>query len=350
MTVYFAGTEPDAFDSGPNDTGRVTTTNASNRDSFDPEYSRCALSAYQRSVIPTATIKEWGDGITEGWVQGRLGFNNNGNLISVGYPLFEVQDKDGKVLFDVITKAGGGGFNSVLRYSTSDTVRVEVNPQAPIHPAPGTGAHRFNTLYFKIVGSSLTLTWYLDALPVSTVTVTVAYINGKKAKTFCWGGTGHDNSSYFIWQSEMLVTSEDCRGWRVATLGPNSLGTKDEWNGNYADIDEAGVYDDADYIFTDTVNKVELFGVSNLSVSAQNMDVVAVTLSTRARRGLTGPQNIKGVIRTNGTEVETAANLGAVPPIFNPLRQAIWENNPVTGVPFTVAEVQNVELGYKSLT
>lgn len=350
MTVYFAGTEPDAFDLAPIDSHVRTAANTSAVNAYDPEYSRCAIAGEQRDIMAVATIKNWGDGIAEGWVQSRLGFNNNGNLISAGYPVVEVRDKDNKILFDVLTKTTTGGFNAVLRYSTSDTVRVEVNPQAPIHPNPGAAAFRFNTLYFKIAGTTLTLTWYLDGLPVSTVTVTVAYMSGKLAKTFAWAGASNSDSSYWFYHSEMLVTSGDCRGWRVATLGPNSLGTKDEWIGNYADIDEVGVYDDADYISTDTAARVELFGVSNLSVSAQNMDVVAVALSTRGRRGLTGPQNVKGVIRTNATEVETAGNLGNVAPVFQPLTQAIWENNPVTGVPFTVSEVQNLELGYKSVT
>lgn len=350
MTVYFAGTEPDAFDLAPFDGHVRTANNTTSVNAFDPEYSRCAISGETRAHMMVATIKNWGDGISEGWVQSRLGFTNNGDIISAGYPVVEVRDKDNKILFDVITKSASNGFNSVLRYSTSDTARVEVNPQAPIHPSPKNAAFRFNTLYFKINGTTLTLTWYLDGLPVSTVTVTVAYMSGKLAKTFAWAGSAASNSIYWIYHSEMLVTSEDCRGWRVATLGPNSLGAKDEWIGNYADIDEVGAPDDNDAISADTAAKVELFGLSNLSVSAQNMDVVAVALSARARRGLTGPQNIKGVIRTNSTEVDTASNLGNVAPIFQPLTQAIWENNPVTGVPFTVSEVQNLELGVKSAT
>nr|DAV12606.1 MAG TPA: hypothetical protein [Caudoviricetes sp.] len=350
MTVYFAGTEPDAFDLAPIDGHVRTAANTSSVNAYDPEYSRCAIAGEKRDVMVVATIKNWGDGIAEGWVQSRLGFTNSGYLITAGYPVVEVRDKDDKILFDVLTKSSDGGFNSVLRYATSDTARVEVNPQAPIHPAPGSAAFRFNTLYFKIAGTTLTLTWYLDGLPVSTVTVTVAYIGGKLAKTFAWAGSGYDSSFYWFYHSEMLVASEDCRGWRVATLGPNSLGTKDEWIGNYADIDEVGAPDDNDVISTDTAAKVELFGLSNLSVSAQNMDVVAVALSVRARRGLTGPQNIKGVVRTNSTEVDTASNMGNVAPIFQPLTQAIWENNPVTGAPFTVSEVQNLELGVKSAT
>ncbi|QHJ75225.1 hypothetical protein DELTA_32 [Brevundimonas phage vB_BsubS-Delta] len=350
MTVYFAGTEPDAFDSSPNDTTRVRTVNTAAINAFDPDYSRCGISAYQSNPIPTAVLKEWGDGITEGWVQSRLGFTNNGALISAGHPVFSVRDKDDKELFGVITKTTSAGFNAVLRYSTSDTVRVEVNPQGTLNPLPGSAASRFTTMYFKIDGTSLTLTWYLDSIPISSVTVTVAYMNGKKAKIFCWGGTGHENSSYYIYVSEMLVASEDCRGWRVATLGPNSLGTKDEWIGNYADIDEAGPYDDGDYISIDTANKVELFGLTNLSVPAQNMDVVALTFTGRGRKGLTGPQNIKAVLRTNATEVESATTFSNVYPTFNALGQKVWDVNPVTGNPWTVAEIQNLEAGFKSIT
>lgn len=341
MTIYFAGTEPEAFTSYVQDTPYMSTSGAYH----DPDYSRCALSSYENTLI-TINLSGVGSGLSEGWMQSRIGSTDA--LISSGFPVLQIADATGQILAEIITKSSGSPLPSVLRYYTAAATRVEVNPQVNIRPS-GSAAGQWVTLYWKIVGTSLTLTWYFNNVLAATVTVTVAFMSGKLVKQCSWGGTGHTSTSYRIWHSEMLVSSEDPRGYRVATITPNSLGTKDEWTGNYADIDDLGVTFDDDYIYTDAINKIESFGLTNLSAAAQNMDVVAAVVSARARRGFTGPQNIKPFIRTNSTNYE-GATYPAVPATFTNLPPVVMGVNPVTGNPWTITEIQDLEAGFKSLT
>ena len=341
MTIYFAGTEPEAFTSFIQDPDYISTTG----NYHDPDYSRCGLSGYMNSLI-TIDLAGVGTGLSEGWVQSRI--HTTPSLISSGYPVVAIMDASDQILAEVITKSDSGTKNSVLRYYTAAATRVEVNPQVPVSPS-GSAVGTFITLYWKIVGTSLTLTWYVNSVLAATVTVTVAFVSGKLVKKCGWGGTGHSTALYRMYHSEMVVSSEDPRGYRVATLTPNSLGTKDEWTGNYADIDDLGVTFDADYIYTDAINKIESFGLTNLSATAQNMDVVAAVVSARARRGVTGPQNIKPFIRTNSTDYE-GATYPTVPATFTNLPPVVMAVNPVTGNPWTITEIQDLEAGFKSLT
>lgn len=341
MTVYFAGSEPEAFDFYNDDPIWITTTGTYH----DADYSRCALSAINNSVIYT-DLKDVGSGLSEVWVQSRIA--STSTLISNGQPLVRVFDSTGQILADVIVKTASGSKNSVLRYYTAAATAVEVNPQVPIDPSQNTNGH-FLTFHFKLVGTSLTVEWYFDGVLAATVTVTVAFMSGKLVTRCGWGGSANDSVSYRVWHSEMLVTSMDPRGYRVSTLIPNSLGTKDEWTGNYADIDDLGLPSDADSIYTDAINKIETFGLTNLSAVAQNMDVVAAVMAARGRRGVTGPQNIKPIIRSNATDYE-GPTYPTPPPIFSSLKKQVMENNPITGLPWTIAQIQDLEVGFKSLT
>lgn len=350
MTVYFAGGEPESYDEGPLEGVNVRTTAPnSSYNAYDPDFSRCGVAGFQRNTRPGVKLKNVGDGLTEGWGQSRLGFSSNSSLISYGWPVIEFADADDIVLFGIITKATGGGtFPSAMRYSTGASTSVEVNPQGNLRAA--TDMFSFVTMYFKLVAGVLDLAWYVNGIPIASVSgVSVPYLNGRKVKTVRWGGTNYaDNITYTFWHSETLVTSVDPRGWRVSTLAPNSLGNYDAWNGNYADIDEPGAVVDADYISSDTAAQVESFGLSNLSVLAQNMDVKAVALASRGRRGAAGPQNVQGMLRTNSADVYSA-NLAGVVPTFSNLSGLIWQVNPVTGNPWTIAEIQNLEAGFKSI-
>lgn len=342
MTIYFAGSEPEAFTTFVQDTPYITTSGSFH----DTDYSRCALSSFESSLI-MIDLPGVGDGVSEGWMQSRITVTES--LISTGYPVLQIADKNGQILADIITKSQAQSIPCVLRYYTAAATRVEVNPQVAIRPTGSSTTPQWITLYWKIVGTSLTLTWYFNGVVAATVTVTVAFMSGKLVRQCSWGGTGHNSTSYRIWHSEMIVSSEDPRGYRVATVVPNSLGTKDEWIGNYADIDDVGIPSDADYIYTDAINKIESFGLTNLSVTAQNMDVVAAVVSARARRGVTGPQNLKPFIRTNSTDYE-GATYATVPSTFTNMPPVVMGVNPVTGNPWTITEIQDLEAGFKSLT
>lgn len=151
------------------------------------------------------------------------------------------------------------------------------------------------------------------------------------------------------YMSEIIVCTDDTRSMRLATLAPNGAGTIDQWVGAYTDVNEIGTYNDASYISSGTAAQVELFTLTDLSATAQTLDVVGVTLTGRGRRGATGPQNLQAALYTGGAQFNT----GSLPNVglsFATLQQGIWDLNPDTGLAWTIAEVLALEAGYESIT
>lgn len=335
MTVLFAGHELDSF----------TEVSGSNWDTlttagyFDPDFSRCAIksnepvsrSAGARIDIPVTP---------EGWVQFRL---RNNNYIQSGAILTAYTADDASSLFDINSTSGTSGLFLTLRGKTSDTAQTNITPTV------GLDSSKLNliTVHWKAVSGGMLLEIFRDGLLVATATISNAYLNGKSVGIIRINGSGLYSYSGYMY-SEIVVADEDPRGWRIATLYPNAVGSASEWVGNYADVAAPGI-NDADFISSDTADKVQLMGLSNLSIAAQNMDVKAVTLSGRARKGSLGPQNLQGALRSGSTNYFTA-NLPNIGAEFNSLKQTVFHNNPISGVKFTVPEIQGLEAGFKSIT
>jgi len=148
-------------------------------------------------------------------------------------------------------------------------------------------------------------------------------------------------------QSEIIIATQDTRSMRLATLVPNGNGALDQWTGSFNDVDEVGVYTDFDYISSGTAEQVELFTVSDLSATAQTLDVVGVVVTGRGRKGAGGPQNLQMAIYTGGVQYNTG-DLPGLTNAFATLQPAIWDQNPQTLAPWTVAEVQQLQIGFQS--
>lgn len=327
MAVLFAGSELEAFSA---DSVISFVTSGAGR--FDPDYSRGAISAPSGSSVFRAEV----GARDELWISVRHftanSFSSNSNVVAV-------LDSAGNVLFALRVLAG-----NVLAaaYYTASTTNTTISPSAAVlSSSPYT-----LTFHVKMLAANQALVeFFLDGVPISSATVTSAWFSGKKPFSARFNTSG--TVSYF---SEVIITdSEDPRGWRVATLAPNGSGSSDEWTGSYVDVDEIGVPDDLDFISSATAGQVELFSMSNLSAPAQNMTPVAVCQATRARVGAGGPQNIQPGIRTGGANF-FGSSLTGLTPEFGATPSCVWGVNPATSNPWTIAEIQNLEAGYRSAT
>lgn len=334
MAVLFAGHELDSFTSYT--PGMFGVWTAASNGFFDADFSRSSTGAV-RAVNRLDNARIDIPSTSEGWVQFRW---RMGIFMSSGPSLVAYSPDDSSALFDLYLTSSTGA----IRGATSDTARTSITPAAGI----AADEVALITIHWKAVSGGMLLELFKNGVLVSTATISNAYLSGKTVGIIRMGGNAYSTAqSYFSGFSELVVADEDPRGWRVATLSPNASGTTSEWVGGYADVNQAGI-DDANFISTELANKVQLMGLSNLSVSAQNMDVKAVTVSSRGRKGSMGPQNIQVALRTNGSTV-FSPNLAGVEAEFNNLSQQIWANNPVTGVKFTVPEIQGLEAGFKSI-
>lgn len=332
MTVLFAGTEPEAFNYK---SGAVLFASTTPGREYDPDYSRGAI----RVDTTLDSVGVDFPAQNEIWVQWRLRASSTVANASI----LRVQDSAGN---NIAYVSSAGGPTYTLGYQTGASSGVSV---APATPSLGTAAGYFLTVHVKwLEVNKVFIEFFVDGVLISSATVTNAWIASKKPArvTFLTPGGGSSSSGYI---SEVIVTdTEDPRGWRVATLAPNSEGALGQWAGSYVDIDEIGVPDDNDFISSDTAGQVELFGLSNLSAPAQNMTPKAVFLASRARVGAGGPQNIKPGLRAGGSNFFQGPMPGLTPIFQNPL-PAGWEVNPATSSPWTISDIQNLEAGFESV-
>lgn len=327
MAVLFAGSEPEAFYS----TTGVGWSVASPGTNYDTDYVRGALSI----AVDGLAAVEFAS-TDEVWVQARVRTVSGSGTGTI----FVIRDSAGSPLA-ALRATGSTAFNAV--YYTAATVNTAILPSTPFAV---TSVHTLTLRAKWVAVNQMLVEFYLDGALVSSATVTNAWIASKKPARVEY--TGASVSASFI--SEAVITNgDDPRGWRVSTLVPNGNGASGEWAGSYVDVDEIGAPDDNDFISSDTAGQVELFAMSNLSAPAQNLTPVAVFVSNRARVGAGGPQNIKPGLRTGGANFY-GSNLGGLSASFTNAKPQGWHNNPNTSSPWTVADIQNLEVGFQSAT
>jgi hypothetical protein len=139
-----------------------------------------------------------------------------------------------------------------------------------------------------------------------------------------------------IWCSEMLWSDVDTRSIiGVATLAPLANGNTDNWDaGAVSDVNEI-VFNDGTVNSSGTAGQLQQYTVAPLPVTQGA--VRSVMLSARAAALPGGPQNLDLVLRTNS--VDTGSLMAAPGAGFNNGPGAIWQGNPVTGLPWTLHDL-----------
>ena len=148
------------------------------------------------------------------------------------------------------------------------------------------------------------------------------------------------------WVSAVIIATEDTRDMVFDQNQFAANGTGTDWTGDYTNVTKTGK-DDAGFVKSATGGQVETYNQADIDGGLALLDVKAVAVPLRCRKGATGPSNIQAVARVGGTNYPTA-NLS--PDVAWALREGIFETNPATGLPWTVAEVNAAEFGVKSIT
>ncbi len=197
--------------------------------------------------------------------------------------------------------------------------------------------------------------------PSTTSGIFILKINGVEAANFT-GNTSPWN--YNVDAIELVTSGGGCQwywdnvvvdnsSWtgvsRIAILTPSGAGNSAQWDpstgSNYACVDEVP-YSDTDYVSTNVVDEVDTYAMSDLPSEAAVVKCVQVT--ARARKdGASTPQNIALAVRTTGGDYYSTDQV--LQTSFVP-HNKIWENNPNSGVAWTISEVNAMEAGVKSRT
>jgi len=327
MTILFAGGELDSF-TFPNGLPTAST----NSGYYDPAFARCAIQTGPNieavATLPSDYLEAW----------------------------FHAE----------VLRVNATGTNTVLllqNLSGQDVVRFVYNNSTALltfqywngssYVDIGTTALVAEIRYVfdvrcNIAASGGSFEFYVNGVLTASFTGNTLRFSGSAIGKAVIAGTWPGAPSISVSWSQIIIADEDTRTMKLATLAPNANGTITQWSGSFTDVDDVGVINDADFVFTGSADQREFFGLSDLSSTAQALDVIAVVQAGRARIGLTGPQNIQGSLYIGSSEYNSG-NLTGLSTTFNALQSVVWANNPATSGPWSVAAVQALQMGYKSI-
>jgi hypothetical protein len=153
--------------------------------------------------------------------------------------------------------------------------------------------------------------------------------------------------------SEVIIADENTELMQLVQLIPNGNGADTGWTGDYTTIDEIlngqlqTAYD-TDFIEAAAVGLSETFTFSDIGAAYQGYNVAAVVIGCRALVGADpDPDEIQGIARIGGVDYTQLSQKPAPTLSLGPV-QMIFPNNPATGLPWTAAEINAAEFGFKS--
>lgn len=318
MTVYFMGSEMSAF--LPSDSTVYEQTNAyAGNTLYEEGFQRCTVGAYADSFgeWETPTLGS----LTTAWIHRNEAFTA---FDAAENTIFWVENAASTIVFKCVG------------YQT----------------AAGTRYYKFYTLSgasFVAVGDPVAVTQ--DQRQSMDTKLTTTGFEFYIAGTYKTGGTiAIDNIDKVGWTypgmriSGVIIASESTIGWTLACWDPTANGAQTSWGGSYTAIDEL-VYADADGISGAANGDVSTF--THTGQSYTGYTVKAVGLAARAKKGVTGPANLQGVLRissTNYASSSKALGTGYSPNVF------VWDTDPSTAAAWGTANPAALEFGVKAVT
>lgn len=328
MAIIFAGNETDSFTylSG----NRIVTTNAAY---YDANFCRMA---FQLDSTSYQVVGSWATPVSMLWLHFDFYFidawTTNRNVLEIR-----------STTYGVVARLRVTGTRSIIGEIWDGSAWQSFGATTTVIPS---------LLYSIDVMINLNATtgsaaWYMNSNQIGSYSGdTQGFAATSIMNNVLFAASG--NSQTYL--SQVIVADEDTRGMKLATLFPTGAGGLSDWTGTFADVDEAN-YSDSDFISSGTANQGELFTMSDLSTAAQNGYLVkAVVQSARGAIGTSGPQNLQYYMYSNGT-VSPSPNISGINNNLNTLPQYIWPQDPSTpGLDWTIANVNNLQTGFKSVT
>lgn len=146
--------------------------------------------------------------------------------------------------------------------------------------------------------------------------------------------------------SGLILADEDTRSMVFHQGQATANGADTAWTGVYTDVTKLDRNDNT-FIESGTAAQLETYVMDDVHTDLAAFVPRAVVLSTRTRRGATGPQNMQGVVRQSGTDFMTS-NIAGINTAYG-TRQAVMNTNPATSAAWTISEINAAEFGVKSI-
>lgn len=327
MTVLFVGSEMSAFTPSDSTVKERTSTPIV----YDSSFSRCSIECVGSTTyaegLPSASATDiWihfslasGDAVgSTSSTRFRWYDSSNNERIRLAYA------EDDKTV--TINYWNGSAFVSAGTFSLE---MLDTGQTFDLHVVCNSGSGSI-TVY--VAGTAR-----LEA-SVSTTSIT-------NLRKFRFVGATVASLDCQTWFSQVIVADEPTIGWRLVTRYASGAGATTDWTGAYTEIDET-IYSDADFINSSVADQVELF--TNSGPSLTGYSVRAVGVSSRIRRGASGPQNCRMALRVAGTTYFSGSDI-ALGLAYAPV-QTIWETDPATTADWLASTIGSIQFGVKSIT
>lgn len=326
MTIYFMGGEMGAFI--PSDSTVVEIASISG--TFNPSFARCAiLCNYTENYIESPSIGS----LTTAWMHCdmQLGpFPGSGTRFSwydgsAAERIRIIGDATGTL--SVQYNVGAGWVTAGSQISVTMGSRQTIDLQVVCNSASG-------SIKLYIAGTQRITSGTID---LSAITA----LNKNRFLGYTEPSSGLATHTYV---SQVIVANESTIGMRLLTRYPNAAGATSSWTGAYTDIDEI-VYEDADFILSGSNNQVSTFGQTGPAITGYTVRAVGVT--ARARKGASGPQNLRHALRVSGTDYFSGSDIALDAGYL--ATETIWETNPATSAAWVNTAIDALQPGVKSI-
>jgi hypothetical protein len=146
--------------------------------------------------------------------------------------------------------------------------------------------------------------------------------------------------------SEVIVHPNNTRAMSLRTLVPDAVGDASEWVGAYTDLDEITA-SETDFAASASVGQVMAVNCTGMPAGVTGVTVAALKVTASAIKGGTGPATLALGVRSGGTTafaparpLDVVYSTGAI--------SEYWETNPVTGQAWTAANIDALQLAFRS--
>lgn len=333
MTILFAGGEMGAVVPSDSNVNESTSALGGAGDSYDSNFARGYLrhtSSVSYSIAALAAAED------DLWVHFEFDQRNASQSATLR-TVCEWLDGSDVAKFRLQTAASSDLW--MLHYHNGSTW-VDLGTQ---FTADGDSLQTID-IHFVCNTASGSVNMYLSGTNrLNSGTVDLSSITGIKKMKMYGNTISIDGQNAF--SQIIMATGETTIGKRLMTFYASGVGASDSWTNNYTAIDEL-VYSDADFIFAESADLVELFAGTTVG-SMTGYTVRAVAVTARANTDGTGPANLQLAVRTGSTNYFSSSQaldvaMGAY--------YAIWETNPNTTIDWTATDISTLQFGVKSIT
>ena len=255
--------------------------------------------------------------------------------------------------------SGSDGYWLTFKNSAGqDVARIEVNNGQIAAEAHGDS---INTGTYYTLGSSTNVTLdvlvsfdaghisvsiFVSGSPTPISTATAANVSAKTKPVLVFFDN-YDIGNHSWLYSEFIVTDgEDTRGWRLATLEPNTNGYYTAW---YGGASELGDRDSATLAQSGSGGERVSWNPTAYGGPASPSSVRAVVGKANVARGYSGsPSQVTQFLRISSTDYDGTAQVlaeGEQKAVIE-----VWDNNPNTANPWNTTDLAALEMGLLSST